>query len=209
MEIKLEYHQFVEFSNDLHSVGTKKFAFGSKKVMYALGERLVMRARRRMNTRNASGYFPPNNVIQGIRVMATHAVPWPFRAYMTYGLDEAKAGMGVYTEVGRMAGAKEPPVSAIMAWLVKKSRPISVTNTGKRRRNLNDASTLKYVARLIARKIARDGITPKHALQQNYIRGGGMNPPPNFHPEDFMDIEQTMNDLCALIKEEFMESPSL
>ena len=92
-----------------------------------------------------------------------------------------------FIEKGRRAGAKMPPVSAIENWIkVRKiiPRPVAL-KSGKQR-----VPTVQQLAYVIARSIARNGITPRPFMRET--------------------IEDTMKDfqskLSAAVREDVLEN---
>ena len=63
-----------------------------------------------------------------------------------------------YVEYGRRAG-KQPPIDAIRKWV--EAKPVVPTPDANGR-----IPTVRSLAYLIARKIGREGTTPRHALQE-------------------------------------------
>ena len=92
-----------------------------------------------------------------------------------------------YIEKGRRAGAKMPPVEAIENWIkVRKILPRPVTlKSGKQR-----VPTVKQLAYVIARSIAKEGIKPRPFMRET--------------------IEETMRDfqskLTAAVREDVLEN---
>jgi hypothetical protein len=70
---------------------------------------------------------------------------------------------GRFVEFGRRAGAKMPPVDALIGWVMRHWHPIA-----QRRRGVSQ-STLRGEAFVLARAIQRRGIQPQPFMQRAYL----------------------------------------
>jgi len=71
---------------------------------------------------------------------------------------------GRFVEFGRRAGARMPPVDALIGWVQRHWHPIA-----ERRRGVS-RSTLRGEAFILARSIARRGIQPQPYMQPAFVR---------------------------------------